>query len=70
VKRGITDFKRTDHGGSCPPPGMAGNDFFKIQALVAEPAMKARATKPGLLQAMRGRVLPEASLAGVHQRHR
>lgn len=68
TRQGVTDFKRTGYGGPCPPPGKPHRYFFKLYALDTEPALKSRATKQQLLQAMHGHILAEASLMGVYQR--
>ncbi|HTL72204.1 MAG TPA: YbhB/YbcL family Raf kinase inhibitor-like protein [bacterium] len=70
AKQGVNDFKRIGYGGPCPPPGRAHRYFFKLYALDTELALKPRATKPQLLQAMEGHILAEASLMGLYQRRR
>ena len=68
--QGKTDFGTAGYGGPCPPPGRAHRYFFKLYALDTELALKPRATKPQLLQAMEGHILAEASLMGLYQRRR
>lgn len=70
AKQGVNDFKRIGYGGPCPPPGRAHRYFFKLYALDTELALKPRATKQQLLQAMEGHILAEASLMGLYQRRR
>jgi Raf kinase inhibitor-like YbhB/YbcL family protein len=70
VRQGLTDFKRTGYGGPCPPPGSPHHYYFKLYALDAELALKARPSKADLVAAMKGHVLAETSLMGMYQRHR
>ena len=57
--------------GPCPPPETGTHRyFFNLYALDTELGTKAKATKAGVLSAMEGHVLDEASLVGTYRRER
>lgn len=64
---GITDFRKCEYGGPCPPSGIH-RYFYKIYALDAELKLKPGASKAQLLEAMRGHILAEGSLMGKYTR--
>ena len=68
AKQGVNDFRRVGFGGPCPPPGRAHRYYFRLYALDAPTALKPRATKAQLLQAIKGHVLGEAELMGRYNR--
>jgi Raf kinase inhibitor-like YbhB/YbcL family protein len=68
AKQGANDFRRVGFGGPCPPPGPAHRYYFKLYALDAPTALKPRATKAQLLEAIKGHVLGEAELMGRYKR--
>ncbi len=64
AQQGLNDFKRVGYGGPCPPPGKPHRYYFTSYALDCELALKSRATKAQVVDAMQGHVLAEASLMG------
>ncbi|MBI4514923.1 MAG: YbhB/YbcL family Raf kinase inhibitor-like protein [Deltaproteobacteria bacterium] len=68
AKQGLNDFRKVGYGGPCPPPGKPHRYFFKLYALDAPTALKARATKAQVLRAIDGHVLGQAELMGTYQR--
>ncbi len=69
AKHGENSWPRLGYGGPCPPPGHGVHHYhFKVYALDAEPALKPRATKQQLEEAMRGHILAMAELVGTYQR--
>ena len=69
TKQGENSASRLGYGGPCPPPGHGVHHYhFKVYALDMEPALKPRATKHQLEEAMRGHVLAMAELVGTYQR--
>ncbi|MBS0655174.1 MAG: YbhB/YbcL family Raf kinase inhibitor-like protein [Verrucomicrobia bacterium] len=67
-KQGVNDFGKIGYGGPCPPKGKPHRYFFKLYALDNQPALKPRATKKELEQAMEGHILSTAELMGTYQR--
>ncbi len=65
--QGITDFKRNDYGGPCPPSG-THRYFFKLYALDANLAIKQSSTKADLEGAMKGHIIDRAEIIGLYQR--
>lgn len=65
---GVDEFSRAGYGGPCPPPGAPHRYSFRLYALDRALGLPARATKPELVAAMRGRVLAEAELTGLYGR--
>jgi len=68
AKQGLNDFRTVGYGGPCPPKGPQHRYCFKLYALDQELSLPPRATKDGLLQAMKGHVIEEATLAGKYGR--
>lgn len=66
--QGVSDFKRLGYGGPCPPPGKQHRYFFKLHALDRDLKLKPMATKPALLEAMKGHVLADATVMGTYER--
>lgn len=64
--QGLNSFRKVGYNGPCPPPGGPHRYFFKLYALDTPLHLKPRATRPELLQAMRGHVLAEAQTMGTH----
>lgn len=70
TRQGINDFRKVGYGGPCPPPGKPHRYFFKLYALDALLELPSKATKAGLLEAMKNHILAEAQLMGQYQRGR
>lgn len=68
AKQGINDFHKVGYGGPCPPPGLPHRYFFKLYALDAPSALKPRATKQQLLDAIENHIIGEAELMGRYKR--
>ena len=68
TKQGLNDFRRVGYGGPCPPPGKPHRYFFKVYALDKKIGLPPRATKPQVLDAMKGHVLAEAQVMGTYKR--
>jgi Raf kinase inhibitor-like YbhB/YbcL family protein len=68
AKQGKNDFGKTGYGGPCPPSGPLHHYHCKLYALDRMTALKAKATKQQLLDAMKGHVLAEAQLIGTYKR--
>lgn len=66
---GMTDFRKAEYGGPCPPSG-THRYYFKVYALDAILKLKSGATKSQLLEAMRGHILAEGSLMGRYSREK
>ena len=64
AQQGLNDSQEIGYGGPCPPPGKPHRYYFKLYALDCELALKSRATKVQVVDAMKGHVLAEASLMG------
>lgn len=67
IKAGITDFRKLEYGGPCPPSGVH-RYFFKVFALDTVLTLKEGATKAELLQGMEGHVLAKGELVGRYSR--
>lgn len=67
AREGVNDWKRAGYGGPCPPIGRH-RYYFKLYALSAELGELGRATKPKLLEAMKGKVIEEAVVMGTYQK--
>ena len=65
--QGMNDFRKIGYGGPCPPGG-THRYFFKVYALDRPLGLPPGASKKQVLEAMRGRVLAEASLIGRYTR--
>ena len=66
---GRTDFGEAAYGGPMPPRGHGVHHYhFKVYALGQPLALKAGATKPQLLAAMKGHVLAQGELVGTYER--
>jgi Raf kinase inhibitor-like YbhB/YbcL family protein len=63
---GLTDFKKAEYGGPCPPIGRH-RYFHKLYALDITLDL-GRATKSQIEQAMKGHVLANAELIGTYQK--
>lgn len=68
ARQGRNDFGRIGYGGPCPPSG-THRYFFKLYALDTELILEAGASKPELLEAMKGHILAEGQLMGRYSRH-
>ncbi len=68
IKAGITDFRKTEYGGPCPPGG-THRYFFKVYALDAPLSLKEGATKRDLLRAIEGHILGKGELVGRYARN-
>jgi Raf kinase inhibitor-like YbhB/YbcL family protein len=68
AKQGKNDFGKVGYGGPCPPSGPAHHYHFKLYALDRATALRPKATKQQLLDAMKGHVLAEAQLIGTYKR--
>jgi len=66
--QGTSSFGSVGYGGPCPPPGRAHRYFFRLYALDTVLALKAGATKAGVLAALKGHILGEAQLMGRFKR--
>jgi Raf kinase inhibitor-like YbhB/YbcL family protein len=64
---GRNSWRKTGYGGPCPPFG-EHRYFFKVYALDRPLGLPPGASKKQVLEAMRGRVLAEASLMGRYTR--
>ncbi|MBN2113638.1 MAG: YbhB/YbcL family Raf kinase inhibitor-like protein [Acidimicrobiia bacterium] len=64
---GRNSWRKTGYGGPCPPFG-EHRYFFKVYALDRALGLPAGASKKQVLEALRGRVLAEASLMGRYSR--
>lgn len=64
---GVTNFKKKEYKGPCPPSG-THRYFFKMYALGSELDFKSPPTKIDLLNAMRGDILESSELIGLYTR--
>ncbi|MDP3178624.1 MAG: YbhB/YbcL family Raf kinase inhibitor-like protein [Spirochaetaceae bacterium] len=62
--QGVNDFGTTGWGGPCPPHGIH-RYIFKLYALDFAIGSKRGMKRPALLDAIKGHVIAEASLAGI-----
>jgi Raf kinase inhibitor-like YbhB/YbcL family protein len=67
TREGLNDWKRTGHGGPCPPIGRH-RYFFKLYALDAVLPDLGNPTKGQLEKAMQGHVLAQAELIGTYEK--
>ena len=67
-KHGVTDFRKADYGGPCPPPGNAHRYVFKLYALDQVLGLPPKVSKAELLVAMNGHVLAHAEVVGNYKR--
>lgn len=67
AKQGSSDFGKIGYGGPCPPSG-THRYFFKLYALDTELPLAPGATKPQLIEAMKGHILAEGQLVGKYSR--
>lgn len=65
--QGATDFGANKYGGPCPPEG-THHYRFKLYALDTMLNLPKDTTKSGLLIAMQGHIIIEATLTGVYSR--
>ena len=65
---GVDEFDRVGYYGPCPPPGKPHRYFFKLYALDKDIGLPPRATKPKLLESMKGHILAEAEIVGLYKR--
>ncbi|MCS6318368.1 MAG: YbhB/YbcL family Raf kinase inhibitor-like protein [Nitrospira sp.] len=68
ARQGLNDSQEIGYGGPCPPPGKPHRYYFKLYALDVELALKSRATKAHVVDAMKGHVLAETYLMGQFAR--
>jgi len=66
---GMTDFRRQEYGGPCPPSG-THRYYFKLYALDTPLELGPGATKKQVEAAMQGHVLVQAQLMGRYARRR
>jgi len=64
---GRNSWRKTGYGGPCPPFG-EHRYFFKVYALDRPLGLPAGASKKQVLEALKGRVLAEATLMGRYTR--
>ena len=69
IVQGMTDFRRSDYGGPCPPSG-THRYYFKLYALDTILGLDSKATKKQVESAMKGHILTEAQLMGRYARQR
>ncbi len=67
VVQGMTDFRRQEYGGPCPPSG-THRYYFKLYALDTTLSPGPGATKKQVEQAMEGHILAQAQLVGRYAR--
>ena len=65
--QGMTDFKKQEYGGPCPPSG-THRYFFKLYALDIKLNLDSGANKKDLEKAMQGHILAQAQLMGKYSR--
>jgi hypothetical protein len=65
--QGLTDFKRNDYGGPCPPSG-THRYFFKLYALDTTLTLQSRSTKADLERAMQAHITEKAEIVGLYRR--
>lgn len=66
-EEGMNDFKKTNYGGPCPPPGNAHRYFFKVYALDTKLNLSF-ATKQDVELAMKNHILAKGWLMGKFKR--
>lgn len=67
-RHGRNDFGKPGYNGPCPPRGAPHRYVFRLYALDAVPRLEPGATRPQLLDAIRGHVLGETELVGRYGR--
>lgn len=67
AQQGLTDFKRNNYGGPCPPSG-THRYYFKLYALDKTLSLPSRTTKADLEKAMQGHILEKAEFVGLYKR--
>lgn len=67
AEQGVTDFKRNDYGGPCPPSG-THRYFFKLYALDSLLALPVRSDKAALEKTMQRHVVDKAEIVGLYRR--
>jgi len=65
---GINDFGDVAYGGPCPPNGPAHQYVLKLYALDTKLDLKPGATKPQVLQAMKGHIIEQTELKEKYKR--
>lgn len=65
--QGITDFRKIQYGGPCPPSG-THRYFFKVYALDTMLSLKEGSTKQQLEEAMSGHILSSGEVVGLYKR--
>jgi len=68
ARQGVNDFRRIGYGGPCPPRGSPHRYYFKLYALDTELALKPKAAKKDVVNAMQGHILAEGQLMGTYKR--
>ena len=69
VLQGMTDFRRQEYGGPCPPSG-THRYYFKLYALDVILELNPGATKKQVEAAMQGHILAQAQIMGRYTRGR
>lgn len=64
---GTNSFGKTHYGGPCPPNG-THRYYFNVYALNSLLPLKAGASKPALVKAMKGHILASGVLMGTYSR--
>jgi Raf kinase inhibitor-like YbhB/YbcL family protein len=67
AQQGMSDFRKLEYGGPCPPSG-THRYFFKLYALDTLLNLGKGATKADLEKSMKGRILAQAEIIGRYQR--
>ena len=68
LRQGRNDFGDTGYGGPCPPEGETHRYAFRLMALDSELGLESLADREGLLAAVEGRLLAEATLTASYAR--
>jgi Raf kinase inhibitor-like YbhB/YbcL family protein len=68
VVQGVSDFKKRNYGGPCPP-GRAHKYIFRIYALDTLLRLNPDSTKKDLEKAMEGHIISRAQLTGFYKRN-
>jgi len=69
ARQGVNSSRALGYHGPMPPPGHGTHHYhFKVYALGRAISLAAGATKPQLLDAMRGQILAEGELVGTYSR--
>jgi Raf kinase inhibitor-like YbhB/YbcL family protein len=67
ASQGVTDFRRQEYGGPCPPSG-THRYFFKLYALDRALNLPSSSKKADVEKAMKGHIIEQAELIGLYQR--